>query len=50
LLARDDLTDSVVRHGTRRAFAALIDLELGDDVAFVVIAGDEPVRNSVCEA
>ena len=40
LLARDDLPDSVIRHCTRRAFAALIDLALEEDVAFVVIAGD----------
>src|SRR5271154_2996319 len=40
LLARDDLPDAVIRHCTRRAFAALIDLALEEDVAFVVIAGD----------
>jgi len=40
LLARDDLPDSVIRHCTRRAFAAMIDLALEEDVAFVVIAGD----------
>jgi DNA repair protein SbcD/Mre11 len=40
LLARDDLPASVIRHCTRRAFAAMIDLALEEDVAFVVIAGD----------
>src|SRR3984885_697551 len=40
LLARDDLPESVIRHCTRRAFAAMIDLALEEDVAFVVIAGD----------
>src|SRR5271168_3138515 len=40
LLARDDLPDAVIRHCTRRAFAAVIDLALEEDVAFVVIAGD----------
>ena len=40
LLAREDLPDSVIRHCTRRAFAALIDLAREEDVAFVVIAGD----------
>ena len=40
LLARDDLPDVVIRHCTRRAFAAMIDLALEEDVAFVVIAGD----------
>jgi DNA repair protein SbcD/Mre11 len=40
LLARADLPESVIRHCTRRAFAAMIDLALEEDVAFVVIAGD----------
>lgn len=40
LLARDDLPEAVIRHCTRRAFAAMIDLALEEDVAFVVIAGD----------
>ncbi len=40
LLARDDLPESVIRHCTRRAFAAMIDLAREEDVAFVVIAGD----------
>ena len=40
LRARDDLPDDVIRHCTRRAFSAMIDLALAEDVAFVVIAGD----------
>ena len=40
LLARDDLPNAVIHHCTRRAFAAMIDLALEEDVAFVVIAGD----------
>ena len=40
LHARDDLPDTVIRHCTRRAFAAMIDLARAEDVAFVVIAGD----------
>lgn len=40
LRTRDDLPDAVVRHCTRRAFAAMIDLARAEDVAFVVIAGD----------
>ena len=40
LLAREDLPESVIRHCTRRAFAAMIDLALEEDVAFIVIAGD----------
>ncbi len=40
LLARADLPEAVIRHCTRRAFAAMIDLALEEDVAFVVIAGD----------
>lgn len=40
LHARADLPGSVTRHCTRRAFAAMIDLALAEDVAFVVIAGD----------
>ena len=40
LRARDDLPDGVIRHCTRRAFSAMIDLALAEDVAFVVIAGD----------
>jgi exonuclease SbcD len=40
LRARADLPDEVIRHCTRRAFAAMIDLALAEDVAFVVIAGD----------
>jgi exonuclease SbcD len=40
LLARDDLPHAVIHQCTRRAFAAMIDLALEEDVAFVVIAGD----------
>jgi len=40
LLAREDLPESVIRHCTRRAFAAMIDLALEEDAAFIVIAGD----------
>src|ERR1700750_640317 len=40
LLARDDLPGAVRRHAPRRAFAAMIDLALAEDAAFVVIAGD----------
>jgi exonuclease SbcD len=40
LRARADLPDEVIRHCTRRAFAAMIDLARAEDVAFVVIAGD----------
>jgi len=40
LRSRDDLPDAVIRHCTRRAFAAMIDLARAEDVAFVVIAGD----------
>ena len=39
LHARDDLPEAV-RHSTRRAFAAMIDLAIEEDVAFVLIAGD----------
>ena len=37
---RADLPTDLVRHCTRRAFAAMIDLAIAEDVAFVVIAGD----------
>ncbi len=37
---RADLPPDLVRHCTRRAFAAMIDLAIAEDVAFVVIAGD----------
>lgn len=40
LRAREDLPDAVIRHCTRRAFTAMIDLARAEDVAFVVIAGD----------
>ncbi len=35
-----DLPQGIIRHCTRRAFSAMIDLALAEDVAFVVIAGD----------
>ncbi len=37
---RSDMPDAVIGHCTRRAFAAMIDLALAEDVAFVIIAGD----------
>ena len=40
LRARADLPDAVIRHCTRRAFTAMIDLARAEGVAFVVIAGD----------
>jgi exonuclease SbcD len=40
LCTRDDLPEGVIRHCTRRAFAAMVDLARDEDVAFVVIAGD----------
>ncbi|MGH7102535.1 MAG: metallophosphoesterase [Acetobacteraceae bacterium] len=40
LSARKDLPDAVIRNCTRRAFTAMIDLALQEDVAFIVIAGD----------
>jgi len=40
LYARDDLPEGVIRHCTRRAFAAMVDLARDEDVVFVVIAGD----------
>lgn len=40
LLARQGLPAELLRHCTRRAFAALVDLAIAEDVAFVVIAGD----------
>jgi DNA repair protein SbcD/Mre11 len=40
LRARADLLEAVIRHCTRRAFSAMIDLARAEDVAFVVIAGD----------
>lgn len=38
--ARADLPSAVMHRCTRRAFTAMIDLALAEDVAFVVIAGD----------
>jgi predicted phosphodiesterase len=40
LLARHDLPNAVIHQCTRRAFAAMIDLAIEEDVAFVIIAGD----------
>jgi exonuclease SbcD len=40
LCARDDLPEGMIRHCTRRAFVAMVDLARDEDVAFVVIAGD----------
>jgi exonuclease SbcD len=40
LQARDDLPAEVLRHSTRRAFEAMIQLAIAEDVAFVIIAGD----------
>jgi DNA repair exonuclease SbcCD nuclease subunit len=40
LQARADLPGEIIAHCTRRAFSAMIDLALAEDVAFVVIAGD----------
>ncbi|WP_372621026.1 exonuclease SbcCD subunit D [Falsiroseomonas sp.] len=40
LQARADLPPGLLRDCTRRAFAAMVDLALAEDVAFVVIAGD----------
>lgn len=40
LRSRADLPADTIHHCTRRAFAALIDLALAEDVAFVIIAGD----------
>ena len=40
LQARADLPPDLLRHCTRRAFAALIDLAIAEDVAFLIIAGD----------
>ena len=37
---RADLPPDLIRHCTRRAFAAMIDLAIAEDVALVVIAGD----------
>ena len=40
LHGRADLPDAVIRHCTRRAFSAMVDLARAEDVAFVIIAGD----------
>ncbi|WP_431285647.1 metallophosphoesterase family protein [Humitalea sp. 24SJ18S-53] len=40
LQSRADLPETVLRHCTRRAFSAMIDLALAEDVAFLLIAGD----------
>ncbi|MBU8541053.1 metallophosphoesterase family protein [Falsiroseomonas tokyonensis] len=40
LQARADLPPDLLRHCTRRAFTALFDLAIAEDVAFVLIAGD----------
>jgi DNA repair exonuclease SbcCD nuclease subunit len=40
LQARADELPEELRHCTRHAFAALVDLAIAEDVAFVVIAGD----------
>ncbi|MDO9707517.1 metallophosphoesterase family protein [Paracraurococcus lichenis] len=40
LAARSDLPGELIRNATRRAFAAMVDLAIAEDVAFVVIAGD----------
>ncbi|MEO3474295.1 DNA repair exonuclease [Roseomonas sp. CAU 1739] len=40
LHARADLPADIIAHCTRRAFSAMVDLALAEDVAFVVIAGD----------
>ena len=40
LNARADVPAEVIRHCTRRAFSAMIDAALAEDVAFVIIAGD----------
>lgn len=40
LLGRDDLPAEVIRGCTRRAFEAMVQLPIDEDVAFVVIAGD----------
>ena len=40
LCARDDLPEGVIRHCTRRAFDAMVQIAIDEDVAFVIIAGD----------
>lgn len=40
LQARQDLPAGLLRDSTRRAFVAMIDLAIAEDVAFIVIAGD----------
>lgn len=40
LAARAELPGDLIKDATRRAFAAMVDLAIAEDVAFVVIAGD----------
>ncbi len=40
LLGRDDLPTEVIRGCTRRAFEAMVQLAIVEDVAFIIIAGD----------
>jgi DNA repair exonuclease SbcCD nuclease subunit len=40
LRARADLPADLLKQATRRAFSAMVDLAIAEDVAFVVIAGD----------
>jgi DNA repair exonuclease SbcCD nuclease subunit len=40
LRAREDLPAELIKDATQRAFVAMVDLALAEDVAFVVIAGD----------
>lgn len=40
LLGRDDLPAEMIRGCTRRAFEAMVQLAIDEDVAFIVIAGD----------
>lgn len=40
LLSREDLPAEIIRGCTRRAFEAMVQLAIDEDVAFVVIAGD----------
>ena len=40
LRARDDLPAEALRHATRRAFEAMVQLAIDEDVAFVIVAGD----------
>lgn len=40
LAARQDLPAATLRHATRRAFSALVDCAIAEDVAFLILAGD----------